>query len=184
MAWCDTYYYYPIFTTYRNDVPLSAESGILEALHIHDMYYAYANLHNNHLSPYSECHPDPLKCCIHQYPNVKVFTWLEGEPQWYLGLDLCHALHGTYHHSLQVFGDVLQPANWNWHEPWASYNFEVQLAHLGMLYIPKPTFFQPGVYHLPFQTFKDLQHKVHHNNFYAMCITISGIILGKLLRHM
>ncbi|KDN40002.1 hypothetical protein RSAG8_08451, partial [Rhizoctonia solani AG-8 WAC10335] len=159
MTRCDSYYYFPIFTTYRNDVPLTVE-------------------HNNHLSPYSEWHPDPLERRIHQYPDVEVLAWDDHDPQWYIGLDTSHALNGAYRHALQVFGDAVQPAGWNRREPWLSYDFTTPLAQLGMPYLPKPTSFYDGLYHLPFETLEELQLKVHHNNFYAMCLIASAFVIN------
>ncbi|KAG8731421.1 hypothetical protein FRC11_004214 [Ceratobasidium sp. 423] len=178
MLRCDSYYYFPIFTTYRNDVPLTAESGVMEVAHIRDLYYSYADKHNNHLSPYSEWHPDPLERRIHQYPDVEVYTWTETAPQWFLGVDTCHALHGSYRHALQVFGDALQPSGWNRRQPWCDYDFSSELAKLGMPFIPKPLSFTEDPYHTPFETFEDLQSKVHHNNFYAMCLIATAIIVN------
>ena len=174
----DSYYYFPIFTTYRNDVPLAADSAAMEARHIRDLYYSYADKHNNHLSPYSEWHPDPLERRIHQFPDVEVYTWDDYEPQWYLGVDTSHALNGAYRHALQVFGDALQPTGWNRREPWFDYDFASKIAELGMPYIPKPTTFHEGLYHVPYASFKTLQDEVHHHNFYAMCLIATAFVIN------
>ncbi|QRW27786.1 hypothetical protein RhiXN_02381 [Rhizoctonia solani] len=102
MSFAQSFYCFPIFTTYCNDVPLSPETGIIEANHVRNLYYIYANRHNDHPSPYSENHPDPLERRIHAMPDVEVFLMADDHPpQWFLGVDLAHALHGAYYHALQ-----------------------------------------------------------------------------------
>ncbi|CUA75241.1 hypothetical protein RSOLAG22IIIB_11604 [Rhizoctonia solani] len=180
----ESFYYYPIFTTYRNDVPLNRHASIIEAEHVYDLYYCYADRHNNHLSSYSEWHPDPLERRIHQHPDVDAFSLTGNAPLWYLGIDTSHALHGAYRHALQVFGDALQPVGWNRREPWLEYNFADRLAELGMPYIPKPISFYQSVYHAPYESFGELQRRVHHNNFYAMClIAIAYIVNAVKMNH-
>ncbi|CAE6421165.1 unnamed protein product [Rhizoctonia solani] len=173
----DHFYYHPIYTTYRNDVPLSPEAGVMEATHTVDLYHDYADKHNDHYSPYSERHPDPLERRIYEPPDVEVYTYGEHEPQWYVGLNLCHALNGAYWHGLQTFGDAVQPEGWDREQPYLNYDFGSQLAKLGMPYIPKPLGFHEGLYHLPFDSLADLQRHVHHNNFYIICLIATARII-------
>ncbi|EUC61563.1 hypothetical protein RSOL_398810, partial [Rhizoctonia solani AG-3 Rhs1AP] len=178
MSYIGSSYYVPIFSTYRGDVPLTPESGAMEAAHVHDLYYDYANKHNDHLSPYSAWHPDPLERRIHQSPDVEVFTWDNFDPQWFVGIDTSHALSGAYQHALQTYGDALQPNGWDRREPWLDYDYQAQLAPLGMSHIPRPTSFFQGVYHTPFDSLGELQRQVHHNNFYTMCLTAYAYIIN------
>ncbi|CCO38182.1 hypothetical protein BN14_12347 [Rhizoctonia solani AG-1 IB] len=174
----DGVYYLPAFTTYRNDIPILPGTGIIEANHIRDLYYLYANRHNDHCSPYSERHPDPLERRIHAYPDIEVVTFEDEFPaQWYLGIDMAHALHGSYHHALQVFGDAVQPEGWNRHQPWAHYDYASKLAEIGFPYINRPINFTEVVYNFPFDTFHELQRIAHHNNFYAMCLNAMALII-------
>ncbi|CCO33784.1 hypothetical protein BN14_07870 [Rhizoctonia solani AG-1 IB] len=174
----DGVYYLPAFTTYRNDIPILPGTGIIEANHIRNLYYLYANRHNDHCSPYSERHPDPLKRCIHAYPDIEVVTFEDEFPaQWYLGIDMAHALHGSYHHALQVFGNAVQPEGWNWHQPWAHYDYASKLAEIGFPYINWPINFTEVVYNFSFDTFHELQRIAHHNNFYAMCLNAMALII-------
>ncbi|GAB1526356.1 hypothetical protein RhiTH_009523 [Rhizoctonia solani] len=137
----DNLYYYPIFTTYCNNVPLNAHLGIVEARHIFKLYHCYADKHNNHTSPYSEWHPDPLEQRLHQSPDVEVYYWDNNKAHWYVGINTSHALHGAYRHALQTLGDALQPDNWDCSKPWQDYDFGSKLAELGMPCIPKPVDF-------------------------------------------
>ncbi|QRW15525.1 hypothetical protein RhiXN_03526 [Rhizoctonia solani] len=178
MSFSQDYYCYPIFTSYRNDVPLTPELGIIEASHVRDLYYVYANRHNDHYSPYSENHPDPLERRIHAMPDIEVFLMDEDHPpQWFLGVDLTHALHGAYTHALCVFGEAVQPAGWNRREPWANYDYATELVKIGFPYIPRPICFREDVYHFPADSFHELQQQVHHNNFYAICLNALSIII-------
>ncbi|KAF8754157.1 hypothetical protein RHS01_06495 [Rhizoctonia solani] len=149
MSFAQSFYCFPIFTTYRNDVPLSPETGIIEANHVRDLYYIYANRHNDHPSPYSE-NPDPLERRIHAMPDVEVFLMADDHPpQWFLGVDLAHALHGAYYHALQVFGDAVQPTGWNRHDPWGNYDYASKLEEINFPYIPRPICFTRDLYHFP-----------------------------------
>ncbi|GAB1528367.1 hypothetical protein RhiTH_011561 [Rhizoctonia solani] len=178
MSFSQDYYCYPIFTSYRNDVPLTPELGIIEASHVRDLYYVYANRHNDHYSPYSENHPDPLERRIHAMPDIEVFLMDDDHPpQWFLGIDLTHALHGAYTHALRVFGEAVQPAGWNRREPWANYDYATELVKIGFPYIPRPICFKEDVYHFPADSFHELQQQVHHNNFYAICLNALSIII-------
>ncbi|QRW19989.1 hypothetical protein RhiXN_08964 [Rhizoctonia solani] len=178
MSFSQDYYCYPIFTSYRNDVPLTPELGIIEASHVCNLYYVYANCHNDHYSPYSENHPDPLECCIHAMPDIEVFLMDDDHPpQWFLGIDLTHALHRAYTHALCVFGKAIQPAGWNCCKPWANYNYAAELIKIGFPYIPHPICFKEDVYHFPADLFHKLQQQVHHNNFYAICLNALSIII-------
>ncbi|GAB1528037.1 hypothetical protein RhiTH_011228 [Rhizoctonia solani] len=178
MSFSQDYYCYPIFTSYRNDVPLTPELGIIEASHVRDLYYVYANRHNDHYSPYSENHPDPLERRIHAMPDIEVFLMDDDHPpQWFLGIDLTHALHGAYTHALCVFGKAVQPAGWNRRKPWANYNYATELVKIGFPYIPRPICFKEDVYHFPADSFHELQQQVHHNNFYAICLNALSIII-------
>ncbi|GAB1525777.1 hypothetical protein RhiTH_008943 [Rhizoctonia solani] len=125
----DNLYYYPIFTTYRNDVLLNAHLGIVEARHIFKLYHCYADKHNNHTSPYLEWHPDPLERRLHQLPDVEVYYWDNNKAHW------------AYRHALQTLGDALQLDNWDCSKPWQDYDFGSKLAELGMPCIPKPVDF-------------------------------------------
>ncbi|KAF8749197.1 hypothetical protein RHS01_10204 [Rhizoctonia solani] len=107
MSFSQDYYCYPIFTSYRNDVPLTPELGIIEASHVHDLYYVYANRHNDHYSPYSENHPDPLERRIHAMPDIEVFL-----------MDDDHPLN------------AVQPVGWNCREPWANYDYATELVKI------------------------------------------------------
>ncbi|KAF8747199.1 hypothetical protein RHS01_11400 [Rhizoctonia solani] len=179
MSFAQSFYCFPIFTTYRNDVPLSPETGIIEANHVRDLYYIYANRHNDHPSPYSENHPDPLERRIHAMPDVEVFLMADDHPpQWFLGVDLAHALHGAYYHALQVFGDAVQPTGWNCHDPWGNYDYASKLEEINFPYIPCPICFTRDLYHFPFDTFHELQRQVHHNNFYVICLNALSIIIN------
>ncbi|CAE6501085.1 unnamed protein product, partial [Rhizoctonia solani] len=164
--------------TYRNDVPLSWETGILEATHLSELYLVYADQHNDHLSPYSDSHPDPLERCVHEYPDIESVTWEDHEPHWYIGITLSHALNNAYRRARQVFGDALQPEGWDRLEPWRTYNFEAELATLRMPNIPQPIAFHEGAYHFPFNSRIELQRIVHLNNFYAMCLYAYAIIIN------
>ncbi|GAB1526424.1 hypothetical protein RhiTH_009591 [Rhizoctonia solani] len=178
MSFSQDYYCYPIFTSYRNDMPLTPELGIIEASHVRDLYYVYANCHNDHYSPYSENHPDPLERCIHAMPDIEVFLMDDDHPpQWFLGVDLTHALHGAYTHALCVFGKAVQPVGWNCCKPWANYNYATELVKIGFPYIPCPICFKEDVYHFPADSFHELQQQVHHNNFYAICLNALSIII-------
>ncbi|GAB1528058.1 hypothetical protein RhiTH_011249 [Rhizoctonia solani] len=174
----DNLYYYPIFTTYCNNVPLNSHSGIVKARHIFELYHCYADKHNNHTSPYLEWHLDPLERRIHQLPDVEAYHWDDLETHWYVGISTSHALHGAYRHALQTLGDALQPENWDCSDPWRDYNFDNKLAEIGMLHIPKPASFQEGVYSLAFHSFHKLQQQVHHNNFYAMCLIALAYVVN------
>ncbi|GAB1525823.1 hypothetical protein RhiTH_008989 [Rhizoctonia solani] len=179
MSFAQSFYCFPIFTTYRNDVPLSPETGIIEANHVRNLYYIYANRHNDHPSPYSENHPDPLERRIHAMPDVEVFLMADDHPpQWFLGVDLAHALHGAYYHALQVFGDAVQPTGWNCHDPWGNYDYASKLEEINFPYIPCPICFTRNLYHFPFNTFHELQRQVHHNNFYVICLNALSIIIN------
>ncbi|GAB1527175.1 hypothetical protein RhiTH_010350 [Rhizoctonia solani] len=162
----------------ENDMPLTPELGIIEASHVCNLYYVYANCHNDHYSPYSENHPDPLECCIHAMPDIEVFLMDDDHPpQWFLGVDLTHALHGAYTHALCVFGKAVQPVGWNCCKPWANYNYATELVKIGFPYIPHPICFKEDVYHFPADSFHKLQQQVHHNNFYAICLNALSIII-------
>ncbi|KAF8688198.1 hypothetical protein RHS03_09768, partial [Rhizoctonia solani] len=179
MSFAQGFYCFPIFTTYCNDVPLSPETGIIEANHVCNLYYIYANCHNDHPSPYSENHPDPLKWHIHAMPDVEVFLMADDHPpQWFLGVDLAHPLHGAYYHALQVFGDAVQPTGWNCHDPWGNYDYASKLEEINFPYIPCPICFTCDLYHFSFNTFHELQHQVHHNNFYVICLNALSIIIN------
>ncbi|KAF8750292.1 hypothetical protein RHS01_09342 [Rhizoctonia solani] len=138
MSFAQSFYCFPIFTTYRNDVPLSPETGIIEANHVRDLYYIYANRTMITLHP-TQNHPDPLERRIHAMPDVEVFLMADDHPpQWFLGVDLAHALHGAYYHALQVFGDAVQPTGWNRHDPWGNYDYASKLEEINFPYIPCP----------------------------------------------
>ncbi|KAF8714209.1 hypothetical protein RHS03_00380, partial [Rhizoctonia solani] len=178
MSFSQDYYCYPIFTSYRNDVPLTPELGIIEASHVCNLYYVYANRHNDHYSPYSENHPDPLECCIHTMPDIEVFLMDDDHPpQWFLGVDFTHTLHRAYTHALCVFGKAVQPAGWNCRKPWVNYNYATELVKIGFPYILRPICFKEDVYHFPTNSFHKLQQQVHHNNFYAICLNALSIII-------
>ncbi|KAF8747863.1 hypothetical protein RHS01_11218 [Rhizoctonia solani] len=152
MSFAQSFYCFPIFTTYRNDVPLSPET---------------------------ENHPDPLERRIHAMPDVEVFLMADDHPpQWFLGVDLAHALHGAYYHALQVFGDAVQPTGWNRHDPWGNYDYASKLEEINFPYIPCPICFTRDLYHFPFDTFHELQRQVHHNNFYVICLNALSIIIN------
>ncbi|KAF8749955.1 hypothetical protein RHS01_09621 [Rhizoctonia solani] len=87
-------------------------------------------------------HPDPLERRIHAMPDVEVFLMADDHPpQWFLGVDLAHALHGAYYHALQVFGDAVQPTGWNRHDPWGNYDYASKLEEINFPYIPRPICF-------------------------------------------
>ncbi|GAB1521609.1 hypothetical protein RhiTH_004706 [Rhizoctonia solani] len=111
-------------------------------------------------------------------PDIEVFLMDDDHsPQWFLGVDLTHALHGAYTHALCVFGKAVQPAGWNCCKPWANYNYAAELIKIGFPYIPCPICFKEDVYHFPANLFHELQQQVHHNNFYAICLNALSIII-------
>ncbi|EUC53872.1 hypothetical protein RSOL_019000, partial [Rhizoctonia solani AG-3 Rhs1AP] len=173
-----TVYLFPIFSTERNDLPLSPETGIFEVQHVVDLFNCHGGKHNDHLSPYSELHPDILERRFHQLPEVEMVTWDNSDPLWYISLCANNALDAAYRHARIVLGDALQPTGWNRRDPWYPYDFEGELKKLGMPFIPQPLTFQDGAYPLPFETLAQLQHEVHRNNFYAMCITAIAYIVN------
>ncbi|QRW26574.1 hypothetical protein RhiXN_12235 [Rhizoctonia solani] len=156
MSFSQDYYCYPIFTSYRNDVPLTPELGIIEASHVRDL---------------------PLERRIHAMPDIEVFLMDDDHPpQWFLGIDLTHALHGAYTHALCVFGEAVQPAGWNRRKPWANYDYATELVKIGFPYIPRPICFKEDVYHFPANSFHKLQQQVHHNNFYAFASMLCQLL--------
>ena len=166
----DAQYYFPIFSTYRNGVPVSAQTGIWEAAHIFELYECYGGKHNDHPSLYADYSSDPLERRLFQSPEVEVVSWNHSDLQYYVGLRTNYALSGAYTLARQGLGDALQPAAWNRCDPWRPYDFASELAKLGMPYIPEPESFYDGIYHLPFDSLGELQRVAHRNNFYALCL--------------
>ncbi|KDN39704.1 hypothetical protein RSAG8_08622, partial [Rhizoctonia solani AG-8 WAC10335] len=167
------------FTTLTNiTTTLRLTTGIYEAEHIRELLLYYADKHNDHPSPYSEYHPDPLERRIHQYPDVEHYSFGGLDAHWYVGVHTCHALNGAYFHALQAFGDALQPDKWNRREPWLYYDFDAALARLGMQPLPRPHTFHQGLYHVPFESFTELQRTVHRNNFFAMCLFATAYVVN------
>ena len=170
-------FYHPVFSTYRNDVPMSYKTALWEIQHICELWDCNSDHHNEHPSPYSENHPDPLERRLHESPDVELVSWNHGNPQWYVGLHTNYALGSAYRLLRQVLGEALQPNGWNRNDPWRRYDFAEKLTKLGMPHIPEPETFYEGVYHLPFDSLEELQYIVHGNNFYAMCsFAIADII--------
>ncbi|KEP46653.1 hypothetical protein V565_187450 [Rhizoctonia solani 123E] len=171
-------YIYPIFNTSRNDVPLCAVTGIYEADHIREILIDYGTKHNNHLSPYNATHPDVLERRMHRSPDVESYPRSDRTLRWYVGAQTCHALNGAYFHSLQAYGDALQPFNWNRDLPFLPYDFDTPLAHLGMGPLPRPATFHEHLYHVPFESLGELQDTVHQNSFYAMCLYATSLVVN------
>ncbi|GAB1527317.1 hypothetical protein RhiTH_010492 [Rhizoctonia solani] len=93
-------------------------------------------------------------------PDIEVFLMDDDHPpQWFLGVDLTHALHGAYTHALCVFGEAVQPVGWNRCKPWANYDYATELVKIGFPYIPRPICFKEDVYHFPADFFHKLQQQ-------------------------
>ncbi|KAH7311798.1 hypothetical protein B0J17DRAFT_773478 [Rhizoctonia solani] len=172
-------YIYPIFTTYRNDVPLSTVTGIYEGTHVRELA-CLGDRHNDHPSPYSESHSDPLERRIHEFPDVEYHSLGGHSPQWYVGVDLCHALNSAYYHALRDYGDALQPDNWNRREPWLYYDFDAALARLGIGPLPRPHTFLQSLYYAPFESLGELQQTVHANNYYALILNAMARVVNAI----
>ncbi|KEP45781.1 hypothetical protein V565_242050 [Rhizoctonia solani 123E] len=173
----NSYYYLPIFTTQHNDVPVNQDTGAMEVRHLRDIYYDFRYSFNDHPSPYSEDHPDVLERRMHEQPDIEKFSWVHHKPQWYVGVDTCHALNGAYRLAVRRLGDAVQPNGWNRNEPWLPYNFASKFAELGMPYIERPSTFHEGVYHAPYESYAELQREIHLNNLYAICTIATAMII-------
>ncbi|QRW15524.1 hypothetical protein RhiXN_03525 [Rhizoctonia solani] len=178
MSFSQDYYCYPIFTSYRNDVPLTPELGIIEASHVRDLYYVYANRHNDHYSPYSENHPDPLERRIHAMPDIEVFLMDEDHPpQWFLGVDLTTRCTGLTPMLFVSLAKLYNPLDGIVANPGPITTTQLNLSRSVFPYIPRPICFREDVYHFPADSFHELQQQVHHNNFYAICLNALSIII-------
>ncbi|CUA78495.1 hypothetical protein RSOLAG22IIIB_13186 [Rhizoctonia solani] len=171
-------YLYPIFTTYRNDVPLSLETGPLEAGHLRELFLCNQYRHNDHHSLYTEHHPDPLERRMHDYPDVEVVDWTGGPPQWILGIETGYALDSAYNNAWKALGEALQAKDWNKLEPWKYHGIPEELAKLNMPFEPPPSTFYQGVNRILFTSLTELQATVHRNNLYAMYLTGMAYIVN------
>ncbi|KEP45717.1 hypothetical protein V565_247380 [Rhizoctonia solani 123E] len=174
----ESLYIYPIFNTSRNHVPLCETTGIYEADHIREMLIEYGPKHNDHPSPYNATHPDVLERRMYQKPDVESYSRGDRGLRWYVGAQTSHALNGAHFHALQSFGDALQPVNWNRDLPFLPYDFDTELAHLGMGPLPRPATFHEHLYQIPFESLGELQRTVHHNSFFAMCLYATSLVIN------
>lgn len=126
--------------------------------------------HNRDSSPLSLYHPNILERHIISHRDIDL-SWdpFTKEPTWWLSNDTGAAIRDVIWHSFVLFGEILQPENWNPDQPLGFRDLFHPLEDLGIECLRAPPGITAnGAFMHAYQSLEQLQAHVHDTQFWLL----------------